>query len=97
MHFPAHHFTPQILILIYLAGINAVAFICYGIDKWKARHARWRIPESTLLLLALAGGSLGAYIGIQAWHHKTLHRKFRYGVPAILLLQLVLASWFLFK
>lgn len=74
--------------LIYLAAVNVVAFFTYGIDKWKAKRARRRISEATLLGLAVIGGSIGAWIGIRIWHHKTLHKKFKYGVPLILLLQI---------
>lgn len=74
--------------------INLVTFLVYGIDKYKARHDRWRIPESTLLWLAAVGGSVGAWVGMQVWHHKTLHNKFRYGVPAIFLAQLLFSIWF---
>lgn len=79
--------------LYYLVTINAVAFAVYGIDKYKARHGRWRISESTLLLLAVVGGSLGAWCGMRVWHHKTMHRKFKYGVPALFVLQAALALW----
>ncbi len=75
-------------ILIYLAAINIVAFFLYGIDKWKARHDRWRITEATLLWIAVAGGSIGALLGMKTGHNKTLHAKFRYGLPAILILQI---------
>ncbi len=75
-----------------LTVVNAVAFIVYGIDKYRARNAKWRIPEATLLMLAVVGGSVGAWLGMKVWHHKTRHRKFRYGVPAILLLQIVVAT-----
>ena len=84
------------LLLYYIIGINAVSFVAYGIDKLKAKKAKWRIPEATLLLLAVAGGSIGAWMGMKVWHHKTLHKKFRYGVPAILFLQLALGIyWFI--
>ena len=76
--------------LIYLAVINVVTFFMYGIDKWKAKRSKWRIPEATLLLMAAAGGSLGAWSGMKVWHHKTLHKKFRYGVPLILIVQIAL-------
>jgi uncharacterized membrane protein YsdA (DUF1294 family) len=76
------------LTLSILLILNAVTFLIYGIDKWKARSHRWRIPESTLLILAIIGGSIGAWCGIKVWHHKTLHKKFRYGVPAIIVLQI---------
>ena len=75
-----------------LTVVNAVAFIVYGIDKYRARNGKWRIPEATLLMLAVVGGSVGAWMGMKAWHHKTRHRKFRYGVPALLLLQIVAAT-----
>ena len=77
----------------YLLGINAVAFIMYGIDKYKAKKARWRIPEATLLLLAVLGGSIGAWMGMKVWHHKTKHKKFKYGIPAILLIQIALMAY----
>lgn len=76
--------------LIYLAAINVVTFVLYGLDKWKAKRAKWRIPEATLIWFAVLGGSIGALLGIRLWHHKTLHPKFRYGVPAILTLQVLL-------
>jgi len=82
-------------ILVYLVVMSVVTFFVYGIDKWKAQHKRWRIPESVLLGLAAAGGSVGAWLGMQVWHHKTQHKKFRYGVPAIFVAQLVLAVWWL--
>lgn len=75
-----------------LTVVNAVAFIVYGIDKCRARNGKWRIPEATLLMLTVMGGSVGAWLGMKAWHHKTRHMKFRYGVPAILLLQIVVAT-----
>lgn len=79
--------------LIYLAAVNLVTFVMYGIDKYKAKKSKWRIPEATLLLMAAIGGSIGAWAGMQVWHHKTLHKKFKYGVPAILLLQLTLVVY----
>ena len=77
----------------YLLAINAVAFIVYGIDKYKAMKAKWRIPEATLLLLAVLGGSIGAWMGMKVWHHKTMHKKFKYGIPAILLIQIALMAY----
>ena len=74
-------------IAAYLAAINIVAFFLYGIDKWKARHDKWRITETTLLLIAVTGGSIGALLGMRVWHHKTQHTKFRFGLPIILILQ----------
>ncbi len=70
-----------------LAIVNAITFIVYGIDKWKARANKWRIPEVTLLCLAFFGGCMGAWLGMKVWRHKTQHKKFKYGIPAIFLLQ----------
>ena len=75
--------------LVWLAIINCVAFAMYGIDKYKSMHHKWRIPESTLLLLAVAGGSIGAMLGMQVFRHKTKHLKFKYGVPLVFLAQIV--------
>ena len=77
----------------YLLAINAVTFIIYGIDKYKAKKAKWRISEATLLLLAVLGGSIGAWMGMKVWHHKTMHKKFKYGIPAILLIQIALMTY----
>ena len=77
----------------YLLAINAVAFIIYGIDKYKVKKAKWRISEATLLLLAILGGSIGAWMGMKVWHHKTMHKKFKYGIPAILLIQIALMAY----
>ena len=77
----------------YLLAINAVAFIMYGIDKYKAKKAKWRIPETTLLLLAVLGGSIGTWMGMKVWHHKTMHKKFKYAIPAILLIQIALMAY----
>jgi uncharacterized membrane protein YsdA (DUF1294 family) len=75
-------------VLYYLVTINAITFLTYGIDKLKAMKNKWRIPEATLLLLAFTGGSLGAFLGMVVWHHKTMHKKFKYGIPLIIVLQL---------
>lgn len=80
-------------LLIYLAVINTVTFLLYGIDKLKAKKNAWRIKESTLLIFALIGGSLGALAGMYAFHHKTKHLKFKLGVPLILILQVAIAAW----
>ena len=79
--------------LAYLLAINVATFLVYGIDKHKAKHAKLRISEATLLLLAAVGGSIGAWLGMKVWHHKTLHKKFRYGVPLIILLQIALIAY----
>lgn len=82
-----------IYILYYLIGINAIAFVVYGIDKLKAKKGKWRITESTLLLLAIIYGSIGAWFGIKVWHHKTLHKKFKYGIPLIVIVQIAIAVY----
>ena len=74
--------------LLYLLLINAAAFLLMLVDKLKAKKGRWRIPESTLLLLAVVGGSMGAWCGVRLWHHKTLHKKFKYGIPLIMAIQI---------
>ncbi len=89
--------TPAGVLALYLTLINVFAFLFYGLDKWKARHpGRRRIPERNLFLAALAGGSLGALLGMYVFRHKTLHRSFRVGIPAILLVQLALGAGWLF-
>lgn len=79
------------LLLYYLLAVNLLTFATYGIDKYKARHARWRVREISLLLLAALGGSIGALLGMHLFRHKTQHKKFRYGVPLILLAQVAVA------
>ena len=83
--------------LIYLAEINVVTFFLYGIDKLKAKHSKWRISEATLIWFSVFGGSIGALLGMKAWHHKTQHKKFKYGIPLILLAQIALAGWILYN
>ena len=77
-------------LLYYLIVINIVTCLVYGIDKWKAKQGSWRISEATLLILAVIGGSIGALLGMRVWHHKTMHKKFKYGLPLILLVQIAL-------
>lgn len=78
----------------YLLIQSLITFIMFGIDKWKSKHGKWRIPEATLLLMAACGGSIGALLGMSVWHHKTLHKKFKYGVPAILIAQVAIVLFF---
>ena len=85
------------IILIDLVIINVVTFFMYGIDKWKAKKSKWRIRETALLGLAVLGGSIGAWLGMKVWHHKTMHKKFRFGVPAIIIIQLSLIGYLLYK
>lgn len=85
------------LLIVYVATVNVVAFVVYGVDKYKAQKAKWRVRESALLLLAAIGGSAEAWLGMEIWRHKTRHPKFRYGVPAILLIQLAGVLCFLWN
>ena len=81
------------LLAAYLAAVNLAAFLAFGADKRRAKSGAWRVPERTLLLLTLIGGSFGALCGMRAFRHKTRHWYFRFGVPAVLLAQLALAAW----
>ena len=80
------------ILLIYLLVLNIVAFAMYGIDKRKAVKDQWRIPEKTLLLVALIGGSLGAFVGMQVFHHKTKHWYFKVFFTALLVIQVALLA-----
>lgn len=82
--------SPVGLLIAYLLVINVVTFLVYGADKRKAKKDKWRVPEKTLFLLAIIGGSIGALAGMYVFHHKTKHWYFKFGIPAILLLQIVL-------
>ena len=85
------------IILIYLLIINLVAFYLYWNDKRRAKKGRWRIPENTLLLIALIGGSVGALLGMKVFRHKTKHWKFKILVPLFLILQIALAVYLYLK
>ena len=74
---------------VYLLVVTVATFTVYGWDKLCAKRGMWRVPEKILLLLAFLGGSVGAMVGMAIFRHKTLHLKFRYGVPLILILQLI--------
>ena len=82
-------------ILLWLAGISLLALVLCGIDKWKARRDRWRIPEKTLFLSAILGGSVGLLVGMHLFRHKTKHKSFTIGVPLIFIFQLGIAAWLL--
>ena len=86
--------SPWGLLAGWLILINIVTFVVFGLDKLLAKHPRFRqrVPEKTLFLLAVLGGSVGALLGMSLFRHKTLHRVFRVGVPVILAVQLLLAA-----
>ncbi len=88
--------SPWGLLAAWLVLVNLAAFLVFGLDKWKAkrkerRESVRRVPEKTLFLLAALGGGAGALLGMRVFHHKTLHKSFRYGIPAILIGETLLA------
>ena len=80
------------LLLEYLIAVNLIGFALMGIDKYKAKIRAFRIPEATLFIVAIIGGSIGSIIGMYAFRHKTRHWYFVYGMPAILILQILLIA-----
>ena len=87
--------SPWVLLILWLVMVNLAAFFVFGWDKFKAKYrekhpAARRVPERTLFLLAILGGSAGALLGMRVWRHKTLHRSFRIGIPLILALQILI-------
>ena len=87
--------SPWGLLALWLVAVNLVTFFAFGVDKLKAKRRETRetirrVPERTLFLLAALGGSAGALLGMRVWHHKTLHKTFRFGIPAILALQILI-------
>lgn len=77
-------------VALYLVGMTVLTFLLFGIDKRRARRNEWRIAERTLFLLSIGGGSIGALIDMHYFHHKTKKRVFRYGIPLISIMQLIL-------
>lgn len=86
-------------IAVYLLAMNLLAFVLMASDKKKAKTGAWRVPEKVLFLSAILGGSIGAIVGMQVFRHKTKHWYFKYGMPAILIIQVVLAAflWYYFS
>lgn len=76
--------------LIYFAVMNILGLVVMGVDKWKAKHNAWRIPEKTLFLVSILGGSIGTWAGMYLFRHKTKHWYFVVGMPAILAVQVFL-------
>ena len=87
--------TPEMMniILYYLLAVNIATFLLYGIDKYKAKKSKWRISEVTLLTMAAIGGSIGAWAAMRLWHHKTMHKQFKYGIPVIIIMQIALVAY----
>jgi uncharacterized membrane protein YsdA (DUF1294 family) len=86
-------FQLSALLALYFLLINLTGFFLIGLDKRRARRGEWRILEKNLFLTALLGGSIGSILGMHTFHHKTKHWYFRYGLPTILLAQLLLLLW----
>ena len=84
-------------VIIYLIVINIIGFFAMGIDKWKAKNNAWRIPEDTLLGITILGGGIGTIAGMYTFRHKTKKTKFTIGMPAILILEIVLIVYELVK
>ena len=82
---------------VYLLLVNVIGFSLMGIDKWKAKRGAFRVPENTLFIIALIGGSLGSIIGMYTFRHKTRHWYFVYGMPAIFLIEAALLAWLYFS
>ena len=87
--------TPEMMniILYYLLAVNIATFLLYGIDKYKAKKGKRRISEATLLTMAAIGGSIGAWAGMRLWHHKTMYKKFKHGIPVIMIMQVCLVVY----
>lgn len=81
----------ELEIIWYCLAINSLTFCVYGSDKYKAKHNTYRFPEFILLFLAFIGGSFGAYLAMRVFRHKTKHKKFKYGIPLIMVFQIVFA------
>lgn len=82
-----------LIITAYLLILNILGFASMGLDKWRAIHREWRIPEATLFVIAIFGGAFGGTVGMYLFRHKTKHWYFRYGFPAIFVVQLLLAAY----
>lgn len=96
--------SPLGLAIAWLLLINLITFLVFGYDKWKAKwkethESARRVPERTLFLFSAIGGSVGALLGMKVFHHKMLHKSFRFGIPAILILQILVAAgiWVYFR
>lgn len=84
--------SPWFWLAVYLMVVNGFGFAEFGVDKQRARRRQWRIPERSLFLTALLGGSLGCILGMQVFRHKTKHKRFVFGMPLILILQVILLA-----
>lgn len=78
------------IFIIYMIAVNLVGLLSMYIDKKRAVHKKWRIPERTLFLIAILGGSAGSLAGMHLFRHKTKHWYFVTLMPLILLIQILL-------
>lgn len=78
------------ILVLYLIIVNAFSFILMLVDKYNAQNSLWRIPEALLLTVAAIGGSFGCFLGMRLVRHKTRHRKFFIGVPAMMVLHILI-------
>jgi len=85
-----------LIVIAVLLLVNIITFVIYAIDKYKAKHNKWRVSEATLLIMAAIGGSIGALLAMQLLRHKTQHPQFYIGVPTIIIIQIALTVYFLF-
>ena len=83
-------------IVTYFLIINILGFFAMGIDKWKAKHDRWRIPENTLFMFTILGGGIGTIAGMYVFRHKTKKLKFTVGMPVILIMEIILVVYLVF-
>ena len=85
------------ILLIWVLAWTLIAFALMGVDKWKAKHDSWRIPEKTLFLSAILGGTVGGLAGMYLFRHKTKHLSFTVGMPLILAVQVILVLFLAFR
>jgi len=84
-------------LVYYLIAINIIGFLSMFVDKVKAEHRMWRIPERTLFLIAFLLGATGSFIGMKVCRHKTLHPQFKYGIPTLIILNLIIIGYVVYK
>lgn len=82
--------TPYLIIGFYLTLVNIYGFVIMGVDKHNSIRRKRRIPEKNLFMTALFGGALGVYLGMGVFHHKTLHKKFKFGIPALFAFNIII-------
>ncbi|MBB6630395.1 DUF1294 domain-containing protein [Clostridium algidicarnis] len=81
-------------ILLYFILLNILGFLSMYIDKSRSKKSQWRIRESTLIIIAILGGSIGSYLGMKKFRHKTKHSKFKYGIPFIIFIQIIIIFFY---